>query len=202
MRAPKDVLSAADFLILDALNRRPMTIPELGRTLQLSQTTVRGKVKRYEKNGIVIQGRNNKWHPCMVVWVAPAKDVSEAISGEEVVMAPKPQVPEMIELPVGAEKPLEEAIQAAEEPKRSIEEVVDLGKPEPRREAYRPPKTKVQISDKAAAQAKRMNIPGHLEGFGELSMGRTGKCGICKDRTTPVRYGTQVICPKCARGGR
>jgi hypothetical protein len=174
-----------------------MSIPELARATQISRTTVKSRIDRFKENNLVIQGKGNKWHPTLVLWVAPVAEMAEVVSGEKVVMMP-PSIPQIIE----GEAPQNAPERAPEAAQAILQKIPDLPPEKPEPEPYREPKAlPVKISDKAKRIAEKLRVPGHLVGRGEVSMARVARCILCKTRTTPLRYGNECVCPLCARGG-
>jgi DNA-binding Lrp family transcriptional regulator len=199
--APKDILQASDFLILQALERRPMTAPELARVIQISAPTVKKRLKRYEEHGVV-RKYGTKWYPNLVLWVAPSADLAEGVSGQKV-MVQTPNVPEILErVRVEQGEVVENTpSEAPEGPGTPPRVVPDPPPPGKEKRPYEPPRTRAKVSESASRLAKKMRIPPHLEGRGEVSMGRARKCITC-NRVSPIRYGEETVCPMCARGGK
>ena len=194
-RTPQAVLDVADYLILSALAKRPMAVREIAHTIRISQATVGKKLKVYADLGLVVKGANHQWHASMVLWVAPAGEVVEGVTGRKSDTKVLPGSDVTFEIPSEAPQ-----IDRSDVPPP----LPDFTPPPLPPEPYRPPATRTKVSDKAARMAARFNIPGHLEGRGEVSLGRVAQCILCSTRTTPFKYGigTEAVCPKCARGGK
>lgn len=182
------VIRPADYLILNALARRPMNNKEIMRATHLSEDAIRKRTIELESQNIIHRCHNRQWVVNIVLWVAPVTDIASVTSGEKVIL----KTPE-----IEGEEPL---------PERKIPrppKVEADGEQKP--EEYRPPKTIRKVSKEAERLGNRMNIPTYLEGYGELSMGKLGKCTLCaqknENKPTPFRYGGESVCPLCARGG-
>lgn len=173
MRTPAAVLEAADYLILHALDKRPLNTKEVSQALQMSRVTATKKLKSFAEKGLIVKRHpDQKWVPKMVMWVAPVQDVADVTAGRPVNCTPNDK-----------QKP-------------------DVSPPEEPPKPYTPPRNRTKASEKAEAAATRFHIPPVVEGRGELTVGQVDLCIMCKQKTTPFRYGGKNICPRCARGGR
>ena len=65
------------------------------------------------------------------------------------------------------------------------------------RSVYRTPEAPEGTSSKALRISERMKVPATLS-HGEVCMGSPGRCILCRN-VTPLRYGTESVCPTCAR---
>ncbi len=198
---PLAVFSASDYLMLDALRRRPMTTRELSHTIQVSSSKTLSRLHEYEKHGLVVKGGGHKWHAALVLWVTPSKDRVEGVTGEAVEPS-KPSTVRVLDAMDAVQDTYRLALNAASTPQIAPEQVPDLSPaPEPPK-PYVPPRTRAKGSPKAQRMAGSFNLPSVIEGRGELNMGGVAQCILCTVLTTPFKYGTEAICPQCARGGK
>ncbi len=183
-------LKAADFLILEALNRKPMTTTELAKALQISRDSVRLRIKRFQKLGLVLQQYpDRRWVIKLIVRVETVNETLEQVgltsgSDQPKIMSKKalPNAPEAAQIASEDVLPPPPDLGAAEELK-------------PDRKAVPP---KVPVSPNALKLSERFNLPAHKYRMGELNMGAMGGCMKC-GKGTPFRYGEQNLCPLCAR---
>ena len=207
-RAAPATLKAADFLILEALNRKPMNTRELSRALQISTSAVRDRIKRFQDVGLVLkQHPDRKWALKLIVRVETPRETAELLGAEIPNLPPKQR-----DLP--DPKVIDRATwkKAREGPQEVAEEVLpptpDLTIAPPPEKPYKPIQTAVEVSEKARKISERFKVPVHLVqlgrgGDGEVAMGKMGTCTKC-GKGTPFRYGEKHLCPTCARanGGR
>ena len=169
------ILNAADFLIMDALCRKPMTTKELSHLTTISRASIIKVVKRFKDLGLIVQrATDKKWIPVIVMRVETPRETVEIGLGTPV----HPQVEEQ----VGRVQPkAPTAILPPLPPKQ-----------------YEPPKPEVPVSPKAERISNQMRIPAYLIEYGEVNIGKMGECCKCST-ATPVVYGSYNVCPLCAR---
>lgn len=207
-RAEPAVLKAADFMILEALNRKPMSTSELAKNLQISISAVRARIKRFQAMGLVLkQWPDRRWVIKLIVKVETPRETAEILDlnvPDSTSKAEYPSEPEIVRRrAVG--KPTQTPQEAQDEAPAPVPRVPpDLATPSPPEPPYEPGKPRVPVSEKALHLSKYFKMPAHLSQLGgELGMGKMGKCKKC-DRGTPFMYGERNICPSCSRttGGR
>lgn len=190
----KATLRAADFLILEALNRRPMSNTELARALHISRSSIAARIKRFQKLGLIIrQWPDRRWVIKLIVRVeTPHETLVE--EGLDTTTLPEPPIqPQKV-----PQKPLQTSVRAREDAPTPIP---DLGGAEPPPKPYRPLAPTVQVSDKALKLSKQFRLPASLVKYGgEVNVGRMASCKEC-GTGTPFKYGPNPRCPKCARRG-
>ena len=208
-RAEPAVLKAADFMILEALNRKPMSIREMANGLQISTSAVRGRIKRFKEMGLVLQQwPDRRWVIKLIIKVEPPRETAKALDlsvPDSTLKAPPLPEPEIVRRRVVGK--------AKEGPSRPQEETPapvprvppDLTAPSAPEKPYEPGKARVPVSPAAQKLSTRFKMPAHLSQLGgELNMEQPPrKCKKC-DRGTPFMYGERNICPSCSRttGGR
>jgi len=192
----------SDFLLLDAITKKPRTTRELSQLLQISRTTVNKRLKRFaecEPPLVVMRYKDRAWVPTVVMRVESPRETVEALTGQPVVMPPvskmvEPQVVggKLVFVEAEPTTPTEEAVRALP--------VSTLPPPAPR--PYVPPPVPDDVSEPARRVAAKMRVPASLMEYGEVRIGKIGKCVKACGRTSVLLYGGTNVCPICARGGR
>lgn len=172
--------------VLLALCSRPMNRIELRRQLQTTASHISKYLGELLDHGLVVERLDRKFQ----VIVALRYDARPEVGGKAV-MTPEP-------LPQGKlfePAPLE-AVEAAVAPKAPVRApVVSELPPRGLNGKYE----RGPMSHTAKRIAQTMNVPGYLPNKGEVAVvQQVGECVGCKI-TTPFRWGSHVICPKCAR---
>jgi DNA-binding transcriptional ArsR family regulator len=164
------------FPMLAALAKRAMNMNELCRLLYIHRATAGRRLRELERKGWVVQRRDGRW---VVVVRLRVEGVLRptGVPGIDPVLGCEPG--EVGHDPAADVLPA--AVDAQE--KRPIAEVV---------EATKTPQT---ASQKVAA---KFGVPWVLDGLGSLSISTVGGCSLCS-RPTMLRYGSDRVCPGCAR---
>ncbi|MHA2068492.1 MAG: hypothetical protein ACXABY_29370, partial [Candidatus Thorarchaeota archaeon] len=76
--------------------------------------------------------------------------------------------------------------------------VTDPGNAPQGPELYKAPKAPNGTSAQALKASKHFRVPAFIRRFGEASVAALGECVGCGN-ATPLRYGTESLCPLCAR---
>ena len=187
-------LHAADYLILDALRRSALSTTELSRRLQISRSAAENRLKRFEELGLIIKrAPDRRWVAKVVFRVETTQETLEAETGKAPVL-PDPAL-QTRKVPETASEAAQEAREQAPIAPPDPESI-----PQPER-VYKAHKPVVAVSPKALELSKKFNLPANLarEG-GELSFTKLDACKDCGG-VTPFRYGSNPICPRCARKG-
>jgi len=187
-------LRAADFLILEALHRKPMSTAELARGLQISRSSVTSRVKRFNDMGLLVkQYPDRRWVVKLIVRVETVKETLEQVG----LTVPKESDPKLVK--VRASQRVSEGSQIALE--QPVARVPDWTTPDPPEKPYKPRETSQDVSKRALDMSQKFKMPVHLvELGGELGMGQMGSCRKC-GKGTPFVYGVKHLCPLCARSG-
>ncbi len=203
-RATPATLRAADFLILEALTRKPMNTTELGRALQISYSAVRDRIKRFKEMGLIIkQYPDRRWVIKLIIRVETPRETAELLGAEIPNLPPKQRTledPDIVKRRALQKVPVEPQEVAQE----VVREVPDLGAIEEPQKPVAIKEPRVPVSENALKISKQFRVPAHLRQMGgEVAMGKMGTCKKCA-RGTPFRYGEKHLCPLCARstGGR
>jgi biotin operon repressor len=195
-------LKAADFLILSALHDKPMTTTELGKTLQISRTSVVARIKRFQNMGLILRRHPDKrWVIKLIVRVETLAETAEEIGVSTKMDTPRAVVvpePEIVN-----SKAIRKPILPTPEPREEhVAKAPDMGAPEPAETPVQIKKPRVPVSKNAQSISDRFQVPAHLDRMGgEVKLGAMGGCCKC-GKGTPFSYGgNRHLCPLCARDG-
>lgn len=171
--------------ILVAIARGALATGEVSHAVQMANSPVRRYLHALQDAGFIIQRWDKKW--VVVVRLAAVK-----VPGTpgEVVYEPPPDAYEA----AVATQPVPPAPTPTEGPA-----ALPRGILAPRVYTVAPAKGVPTVSATAKLASKRLNLPVWIKHRGEVGVGqKLEACEGCK-RPTPVRYGTHVVCPVCAR---
>jgi hypothetical protein len=191
----------SDFLIFDALTKKPRTTRELSQLLQIAQQTVAKRLKRFaecEPPLIIRRWPDRRWVPTVILRAETPRETAEALGGPVVI----PPVSRKVEPQVvgGKVVNVEPTPTPTPEPE-AVQKVPDSTLPPSPLQPYAPPPSS-DASEKAWRVASKMRVPAILMEYGEVRVGRIGRCVKNCGRTSVLLYGNVNVCPFCARGGR
>lgn len=199
--AKHQLFYGSDFLLFDAITKKPRTTRELSHLLQISEPIVAARLKRFAGSVpplVVKRWPDRKWVPSVILRVESPRETIEAETGKPVVLPPvskavEPQVVggRVVNVEETPAVPVEEAVHALPSSTREA--------PDPK--PYVPPVAS-DVSVPARRLAEKMRVPAKLMEYGEVRLGKIGKCVKSCGRTSVLLYGGTNVCPICARGGR
>jgi len=181
--------------ILAALAHRPMNTRELARTLLCSSSSIKKRTKQLEEQGCIVKRVDHKWVPIVAFRM---ERVPEMPAYPQEKVEPGPATGPLLSEVLG---PVKDAPEGSQEPDSDVPlPKVGLTLPPEEQDLYKPPVPYKKVSPRATKVSKHFRVPAFLKRKGEAGMGKLGACGCGK--STPLKYGTEAVCPLCARGGR